>query len=568
MEFATKGARFESTKIMLLSAEGKNTDILASAKTAAMADISCAAVTLKKNSPLVEYSEQTGSVRTYSYDMPWEKDGYLATNSLIATVILFYKALFGPEETDQLISREFNAGSLRKYRNQWLTCRAILEYPTRPILVLHDTLTKPFAIDLESKLAESALANVEIADYRQFAHGRHLRLVNISKAPLIISVNSYTGENIATETLKLVPAGVPVAVFRVSGQTPQEILITSLLMASFATESIAKASDVDPGQPTIPQFGRDIHKLDPSKDLHSDICIEDAHGLAAYRKIGRTTSNSEQFSKVVDASHRYYSKLCSASIKAIVSDFDGTLCNTEGRYDGMCPEIREELSRLLREGITLVVASGRGDSLQRCLRQAIDTKYHDSIWVGYYGGSVIEKLNVDVQPPPANIGFQEIYEWLNSIAIYHSKRPLEDMAKGGQFTIRLESNAQAQKLLMAIRSWFIDTDKIGWRVFSSGHSVDVLDSNTSKRNVIEFVAENFNLCPKSEILRLGDSGHEEGNDFELLSGGLSLSADKVTSSLLSCWNYAPPGNRQARATLSYLKHLTKFKDGHRISQLI
>ena len=97
------------------------------------------------------------------------------------------------------------------------------------------------------------------------------------------------------------------------------------------------------------------------------------------------------------------------------------------------------------------------------------------------------------------------------------------------------------------------------------HSIDVLDANTSKRLVVNHVAERLGLDPLTQILRLGDSGHEQGNDFELLGEGLSLSCERVSFGLDSCWNFGAAGNKQADVTMAYLRGLVPTDDAFRLS---
>jgi len=87
-----------SPRVLLLSAEGKNKDILAAAQASIAADLSTAAVTLTSSSPLVSLAESSAGVRVFSFQMDWVKDGYLATNSLLAIVLLVYRALFGDQD--------------------------------------------------------------------------------------------------------------------------------------------------------------------------------------------------------------------------------------------------------------------------------------------------------------------------------------------------------------------------------------------------------------------------------------------------------------------------------------
>jgi fructoselysine-6-P-deglycase FrlB-like protein len=80
---------------LLLSAEGKNHDILAAAKQLRLRACPTIGLTLRSTSPLVELSDKTGAASLAAYDMPWGKDGYLATNSLIATLVLLWRAYEG-----------------------------------------------------------------------------------------------------------------------------------------------------------------------------------------------------------------------------------------------------------------------------------------------------------------------------------------------------------------------------------------------------------------------------------------------------------------------------------------
>jgi hypothetical protein len=67
------------------------------------------------------------------------------------------------------------------------------------------------------------------------------------------------------------------------------------------------------------------------------------------------------------------------------------------------------------------------------------------------------------------------------------------------------------------------------------------------------------------VLRLGDSGQEGGNDYELLGDGLSLSCERVSVNLDSCWNYGAAGSNQAEVTMAYLRGLIRHEDGFRMS---
>ena len=89
----------------------------------------------------------------------------------------------------------------------------------------------------------------------------------------------------------------------------------------------------------------------------------------------------------------YADTLTRAEVKAIVCDFDGTLCRAENRFDPMAVEHAEQVSSLLRQGMVLAIATGRGNSLYDDLRNRFAPELHSAITVGYYSGSLIARLD-------------------------------------------------------------------------------------------------------------------------------------------------------------------------------
>lgn len=562
MELSAKARFTPTSKVMLLSAEGRNPDVLAAATYAMQSDMTCAALTLTKDNPLTRRAVENRSTRIFSHDMPWGKDGYLATNSLIATVLLLHRALFPEETSCEFLEQLFAADRLRWYRDQWRADTSIEAMAGRNFIVLHDPMTKSFAIDLESKLSESAVAKVEIADYRQFAHGRHLQLADGASGTAVIAAYSADSKALAEATLALFPPDILTFKLEVPGDEPNELVVAGLVMATLLTEAIARAVDRDPGQPTVPTFGREIYRLDSSQHFRGWSQAENRYALAARRKFDHRSVSSEEMVQAELAAKIYEGKLEGAVYKAIFSDFDGTLCNAEDRFSGMCPHIAKRILKLIDDGLIFSIASGRGGSLREDLIKAFPPEYHKAIWVGYYGGSLLQPLEVEVEHPAPNPEFLNLLGWLKTTAYYpRLNSPEGTVMRGGQLTIRVSSPEESRKLRLALRTHLNAKGLGDWRVFCSGHSIDVLDSSTSKNNVVRAISDRFGFDPLTQALRLGDSGDEEGNDYELLNAGCSLSADRVSASLTSCWNLASPGASQAGATQQYLDFLQKTDKG-------
>ncbi len=560
MELSAKARFTPTSRIMLLSAEGRNPDVLAAATCAMQSDMTCAALTLTKDNPLTKHAIESRATRIFSYEMPWGKDGYLATNSLIATVLLLHRALFPESTGSEFFAQFFDAEVLLRYRNQWHANTTMQMMGRRNFIVLHDPMTKSFAIDLESKLSESAVAKVEIADYRQFAHGRHLQLADGAAGTAVIAAFSRDSKYLAEATLGLFPSDVLTFKLEIPGEEPNELVVAGLVMATLLTETIASAVDRDPGQPTVPTFGRKIYSLNSTQHFRLGDQLENRYSLAAWRKFDHRNVSADEMDTAEIAAKVYEGKLKAAAYKAIISDFDGTLCNAEDRYNGICPRIAKRILQLIDDGLIFSIASGRGGSLRKDLVKALPPEYHKAIWVGYYGGSLIQPLDVEVEHPHPNPVFEDLLGWLKTTA-YYPQMEKSRKSRGGQLTITVASPEESRKLRMALRTR-LNAEGLGdWKVFCSGHSIDVLDGDTSKNKVVKTIGEKFGFDPLTQVLRLGDSGDEEGNDYELLSQGCSLSADRVSASLTSCWNFASPGASQAGATQQYLDYLQKTDEG-------
>jgi haloacid dehalogenase-like hydrolase len=564
LEFAALLRRL-SPRALLLSAEGKNRDILAAARAAEAADLACAALTLTQSNPLLDLARGNDAVRAFAFQMDWVKDGYLATNSLLATVLLLYRALFGESDFHNLAPL-LSRGRLDNRRDTFSRLVGLEDAKRTGLLVVHSAKAHAFAVDLESKLAESALAMVQITDLRQFAHGRHLQLALRPPAPLTLVVFSPDERPLAAATASLLPDPGRCWQLELDGGSDQDVAVSGLIDAMLLTEALAKGAAHDPGQPPVPDFGRAIHALDPAALLPSHHVPVSRLELASNRKMSVGVHPAAGGRpEMIEAAAAFAQRLTSSRIKAVVCDFDGTLCRAENRFEGMDPGHVDQVSSLIRQGLKFAIATGRGDSLHDTLRSSFDPALHGEITVGYYSGSVISRLDTDFVQPAPNPDFKELWSWLRSSAYGNLCRSLEDLARGGQFSMRLKSSQQCLRLQGAIRHWLDDTGRADWRVFCSGHSIDVLDGATSKRLVVDHMAKLLGIDSMSEILRLGDAGHECGNDFELLRTGLSLSCERVSFALDSCWNFGAPGNNQAEVTMAYLRGLVPSDDGFRFS---
>lgn len=398
-------------------------------------------------------------------------------------------------------------------------------------------------------MAEASLAVCQICDYRQFAHGRHLQFA-ADETPLVIAFTSSHDDLLSTETIKLFPTHVPVLKIELPEHTYLAEIIGTI-DAILITKILADCRGIDPGQPDVPEFGCEMYNLDvnvllmPNKSISNAPAVDFKFGNIPPSEIVKYTNYGIEFCKRLEA----------ARFKAIVCDFDGTFCDTARRFEGMDNKLIPEFERLLSAGITIGFATGRGNSLHEDLQKKINSSLWSKVILGLYSGSSISSLESPSPLFPATDDrFQELVDWLESIGLFQ-QLATKPKIECSQMGIRISNHLVCIRTLAAIRYWIKHTEKIGWRAFCSGHSIDIITESVSKANVVNTIASQTDSNPQSEILRIGDSGDFDGNDFELLNEGLSLSVGSVSPLPHSCWNLLPKDYHAQIGTLYYLSSL-------------
>lgn len=549
LEYSTLPLGLRNTFGVLLSAEGKNKDILAVASHIAIRGMNGIAVTLTESNPLIAKCAENGAPTPFAFDMPWAKDGYLATNSLIAMMVVIARAYANDETVLNNTLLGLDASWLARRRQFYKQDFTLPDLSSaRQIIVLYGERGKVAAIDIESKLAESALGFCQQVDYRQFAHGRHLQLKSVDNPPLVVALVSPCDSLLAESTLQLIPRHVEVLKIDLPAD-PAFAEIVGVIEAMLLTEAIAEHYLIDPGQPDVPEFGRRIHSIDFSTMVNS---AESTLPVYLHRKLPWLEPGKPAPEQLTVSLDSFLSRLEAAKFKSVVCDFDGTYCDTHLRHDGLDARLVEPLERLLEAGLTIGFATGRGDSLQTDLRKKISPKHWPKILIGYYSGSEIKTLEEHFSPPDADHRFADLERWLRATgAISDDVIP---KAHGGQFGLSCPSVQVRNDVLCAVNHW-IDSSKLTWwRAFGSAHSIDVVTESAGKEKVVNAISD-FVGCSVFEVLCIGDSGQFTGNDFELLSAPFSLSVDKVSLLPDVCWNLLPRGKGNASGTLYYLSQL-------------
>ena len=90
----------------------------------------------------------------------------------------------------------------------------------------------------------------------------------------------------------------------------------------------------------------------------------------------------------------FRNRLNCTEFSAVVFDYDGTLVATNARSDPPIEEMTERLVDLLRAGIPIGIATGRGDSARQQLQPIIPCEFQARVLLGYHNASQIARLDV------------------------------------------------------------------------------------------------------------------------------------------------------------------------------
>jgi hypothetical protein len=256
---------FRHTSLLFLTASGKNSDVNGAFTRLVEREPLCVgALCTRGKSPLAKIASSFNKANVFEFDIPTGNDGYLATNSLLATIILLTRAYESARLLLGTLAATFleilpGYSALDAFRKN-LSARAAPLWDRRTLVVLHTPATQAAAIDLESRFCEAALGNVQLADYRNFAHGRHYWLAAQQHTTAIVAFVTREIADLADQTLRLVPDEIPV--LRID--LPDEGVLTaiiSIIYSLYLAGLAGEAANFDPGKPTVPEFGRRLYNL-------------------------------------------------------------------------------------------------------------------------------------------------------------------------------------------------------------------------------------------------------------------------------------------------------------------
>lgn len=547
--------------VFLFSAGGSNPDVLGICRRLISAEPKALGVLcLRAGSPLGRLCRQYEYVGFTELDLPSGKDGFVATNSLLAFAILLHRAYadctyaIPKEETtlEQLIAGQKALGD---WMNDLRRASAPL-WKREHLLVLYGSRAAEAATrDMESKFSEAAIGPIQVTDFRNFAHGRHHWLDKRGAETAVLAFISEQDKEIAARTLKLLPRKIPtlkIDIGRHRSYGAIKALVSSLFLSGFAAE----ARGIDPGRPRVITFGREIYHLNIWNHRQKGR-LNATEEVAIERKTGKPVAflAPEQLEHWRGAFRKFMSGLRESTFDALVLDYDGTICDEKYRF-GALPKIMSlSLNRILKDGARVGVATGRGDSVRKALRECIHRELWPQVTVAYHNGSTISNLEtemVDSSDLNRSDRIRELATKLERSYVVSAIATLK--SKPDQISVIAKHPGDSKRIYDIVCSIAAADFIQGISCVKSSHSVDILSRGFGKAAIFQTLAKVVS-APQGSFLCIGDLGAWPGNDYQLLGVPYSLSVLEVSQDPGTCWNIAPRGVRNSQATRFLLDQL-------------
>lgn len=539
--------------LVCFSASGRNRDIGAAFKTAATSEVSpLSGLIMADDTPLHALQRKYDYSDVVSVTNPLFKDGFLAVASMIASSVLLlraYKSACGsdlevPDSLNKLLSETLQIDDLGSIAD------AAEKLTSGPYTsVLFSNALKPTAVDLESRFVEASLGALHSADLRNFGHGRHYWFANRSEETGVLALIHGEDRKLADRTLELLPTD---QLLRLDIEGPAELAaIAGLIAGLYVSAGAGRSANIDPGKPGVPEFGRKLYRLGPGASKHSPTTLSMRAAIRRKTNVIPATGSSTS-SKWISAYERALAKVSDAAIKALVFDYDGTLCNAQHRFSAMPASAAAALERLVRDGANVAIATGRGPSAGQAIRGKIDRSLWSNILIGYYNGAVIRPLEDETDPLVEEVTEEnELIIRLRQVTLF-----ADALIRGNdtQVTIELSDSLKSHEACSIAARVLDGLGKDGARIVASSHSIDLLLAGQSKLNVVDAVSTRTG-CDHDEVLRIGDKGRWPGNDADLLNHPLGLTVDEASPDPEHCWGFAPAGVKGLQATLHYISCL-------------
>ena len=256
---------------LLISASGANNDICRAFEAGYTNHQEMRAVTLSSKGRLQSLINDSEKSKVYSYDIPTGRDGFLSTNTVLSFYILLYRA-FGYEDLNDLHTEmqeheleeiDRFVTSLKNISEDEMSDHEAFLHKLEGVdsfFILYTGRSYPVALDIESKFSEGAIGNTQLADYRNFAHGRFNWFTQRPGQTGLICLQTPDDIELSEEILSKLPLHVPTLRLRTNHSTPLGC-IDLLIKEHYLCSALADRWGLDISRPTVPEYGKILHNM-------------------------------------------------------------------------------------------------------------------------------------------------------------------------------------------------------------------------------------------------------------------------------------------------------------------
>lgn len=565
LEFGVDAELARGKHLWLFSAEGANPDILAALDLALAAEPARLTVLCNRaDSPLASAAAAAGC-HVLAFPTRGQRDGFLATHTLLLSSTLLLRAAAAAIGANDPTSAPIVIDALPV--EVWAAKAARRLGPVigrETLIVVYDPEVAEAAWLVETNMWEAALGNVQIADLRNFAHGRHYWLAKRAPTTSLLALTTPSTEAIWTGIEAALPSDISRA--RVAFEAAPSTPIAAIWAGMEITGLAGDAAAIDPGKPGVPAFGRAIYN---ASGLSSVPRTQDQLAPALRKQAARRAAGLplESFDDIRRHEQSFRNRIAETPFDGVILDYDGTVVDTKARQLPPTESTVAALVAVLGRGVVLGVATGRGGSVGDDLRTVLPPAVWPQVFVGYYNGGAClplgEPLNKGSIPEDAafaglvrEVGANlAVAGWLEDVKLQRVQVSFIPRRGIGLAPLRTAVLEAAGRLRLA-----------GYTALNSSHSVDVLAPTVSKLNLLEFLRFRLGI-PSAAFLCVGDSGAWPGNDHDLLATPYALSVDSVSARFDTCWNLLPAGCSGPRGLRLYLKGLVTQASGSFVLRL-
>lgn len=260
-------------KVLLITASGNNVDAHRVVEHMANCQSQEFGVLMVNNkSSLTPRLEELGfdNVFVYSIDK-YNRDGFLATNTLLAFYILFHKVYDGRDldilkgSPDEQVLKEIDdfVNKLKHISDRDLDNQQAFLHKLEGVdsfFVLYSAHNAPVGFDIESKFSEGGIGNTQLADYRNFAHGRFNWFTQRPGQTGLICLQSPGDAELSGAMMEKLLEVVPILKLH-TAYTGSLGIIHLFIQAQYLCIKHASRWGLDLGRPFVPEYGKEIHNM-------------------------------------------------------------------------------------------------------------------------------------------------------------------------------------------------------------------------------------------------------------------------------------------------------------------